>query len=261
MTERTDYGSDDEQEAPRLDLAEAIAQTRREWKEAALERAGKHFAEARGIELDYDRRGEILAATDNEMTQKEFERWEDTVADELELAEKEIRRKEVKLADRAEVMQNMIAYHEDDEIGKVIETQSAKYYVERDNELRLAIRKNGGTDTEKDLAYLNGFYPTVMMYFDFKHTNLDNIQGYGREVYEQQRTEARNDTIRYLNGLNQLARKYRTRAFTPRDFWASDLCDTKERTLAIATVMHYDKVIVEEYCMTAFKKSEKGLDI
>ncbi len=255
MSEKLDYGrSEEDQETPWDDLTNAIIRTKQEWKEAALEKAIRHYAEIYDIEMDFAKRNENLALSNGQMSQKEFERWEDAVSDELKLGEEEIQRGEMKLSKKAEAMQNMIAYRVDKELPKTIEAQAGRFYVERDNELRLAIRKTGGPDADEDLTYLNGFYPMVAAHLDYKYMSADEIQDYGVNAYERQRTRVHNDTIRHLNGLNRLSKKYGTRPFTPRDFWTSDLCDKTAQTPAIAAIMRYDRDIVEEYYAIAFKK-------
>ena len=186
------------------------------------------------------------------MTQKEFERWEDAIADEMRPATEEMRIGEMKFSEKAEVMQSMVAYRVDTELSKTIEARAGDYYTERDKALRTAIKESGRADAEKDLAYLNGFFPVVARHLDFKYMTAEDVRDYGSTMYESQRTKAHNDTIRYLNGLNRLAQKYGTRAFVARDFWTSDLCDKKAQTPAIAAVMRYDRDIVEEYYAIAF---------
>ena len=217
-------------------LAESVAQFKQKQKEAAPERAKRHFQEIRAIEMDFAKRNDAIATAGEKMTQKEFERWEDAIADEM----------------RPEVMQSMVAYRVDTELSKTIEARAGDYYTERDKALRTAIKESGRADAEKDLAYLNGFFPVVARHLDFKYMTAEDVRDYGSTMYESQRTKAHNDTIRYLNGLNRLAQKYGTRAFVARDFWTSDLCDKKAQTPAVAAVMRYDRDIVEEYYAIAF---------
>lgn len=253
MTEQYREEVEETQDFPREDLTEAIAKTKREWKDAASEKAARHFKEVYEIEMDFARRGEYLAMAGNKMSQKEFERWEDTAADELRLAREEVQRGKLGTRSEAEAMQRMIAYCEDDELGKTIEAQAGRYYAERDNDLRLAIRGSGDAEAEEDLAYLNSFYQVAKMLLDAKAVVTNNDGGHGYSFYEDKRAELYNSAIRYLNGLNRLAQKYETRAFVPRDLWTSDLCDRQNYTPAIVSIMRYDRGIVEEYCLAIFK--------
>lgn len=239
-------------------LAEAVAQFKQEQKDTAPERAKRHFEEIRDIELDFAKRNASIAETGDEMSKKEFETWEDAISDELEIGEEEIRTGEMNLSKRAEVMQYMVTYRVDSELHKTVEARAGDYYHERDAALRDAIREQGGEDAEKDLAYLNGFYPAVAHHLDYKYMTPSDVNDIGSEAYERERTRAHNDAIRYLNGLNRLAHKYDTRPFTVRDFWTSDLCDKRGQTPAIASVMRYDRDIVEEYYAIAFSSDVRS---
>lgn len=250
---------DEFQELPREDLTEAIAKTKREWKFAASEKATRHFKEVYEIEMDFARRDKYLAMAGNKMSQKEFERWEDAVADELKLARWEVQRGKLGTKSEAEAMQHMITYCDKDEIGKSVEVRAANYYVERDNDLRLAIRKSGDVEAEDDLAYLNGFLQVATMHLELNKSSAERESEYSFSSYIDKYAELYNTTIKYINGLNRLAQKYGTRAFTPRDFWTSDLCDRRNCTPAIAAIMRYDRDIVGEYCVMALGKNSGEL--
>ena len=75
--------------------------------------------------------------------------------------------------------------------------------------------------------------------------------GSGGHEYENARTNAHNDVIEHLNRLNNLARKYGTTPFTPRNFWKS--IKTKQ-TDSVARRMRYDRDVVEEYYAIAFSR-------
>ena len=252
MVEKISSESNESSETPWDSLAADLAKTRQEIKEAAPERATRHFKEIREIEVDFARRNASLKADDELMSRKEFEKWEDAVADEVKWGDDEMRRGEMRFGSKAEAMQHMVAYSVDTELHKTIEAQAGNYYYERDAELHAAIKESKSDTAKSDLAFLNGFYPAVAAHLDYKYMTREDVRDYGSDDYERQRTRAHNDAIRYLNGLNGLAYKYGTRPFTARSFWTSDLCDKSAQTPAIARVMRYDRDIVEEYYAIAF---------
>ena len=254
MTGKLYYYDDDEEveETPFEDLAEAIAKTRQEWRNAASEKASRHTKEIYEIEMDFFRRNQYLTNTGVKMSQREFEKWEDTITDEYKLAEKDINHGGMRLRDEAEIFQNMIAYYKKSDFNKTVEAQAGRFYVERDNELRLAIRKDGGEDAEKDLACLNGFYPVAIKHLENQYQTEND-----KNSAKDDELALEDDVIKHLNNLNRLARKYGTRAFTPRDFWTSDICNEKLQTPAISTVIHYDHNLVEEYLVLAFNDEIK----
>ena len=169
MTEEYREEIEDSFEPYQEDLSEAIAKTRREWKNLASEKATRHFKEMYDIEMDFARRNDYLASAGNKMSQKEFERWEDAFADELRLADEEIQSGKLGTKSEAEAMQHMIAYCEDGSFEKSLEVQAGQHFIERDNDLRLAIRKSESIGSEDDLEYLNDFHPLIIKYFDLKY--------------------------------------------------------------------------------------------
>ena len=259
MSEKINFDPEDEQDngGQWEGLAEAVVQLKQEQKDAAPEKAKSHFEEIRCIEKDFARRNATIASDGGKMSKKEFEKWEDAISDELGYADDQFRIGKMIFRDKAEAMQHMVAYRVDTELHKTIEAQAGNYYFERDRELRAAIKEQGGPNAASDLTLLNGFYPAVAAHLDYKYMSPEDVRDFGSDVYERRRTEAHNDTIRYLNSLNHLARQYGTRPFTVRDFWTSDLCDKRAQTPAIAMVMRYDRDIVEEYYAIAFSSDIK----
>ena len=255
MSTKVNYGdTDDGQEMPWDDLTNAIIKTKQEWKNATFERAIRHFAEIYDIEMDFAKRNKSIIAAGGEMSREEFERWEDAITKELESGEDETAKGAMSLDKKAEAMQNMIAYRIDVKINKTIEAQAGKYYTDRDNELRLAIREIGGVDAENDLPYLNRLRPIVNALHEYKDMTPDEIKKYGIDAYERQRTKIHDEIIRHINDLNRLSLKYGTRTFTPRDFWADGICEKNKQTPSIKAIIHYDYCIVEEYCAFAFNE-------
>ena len=253
MTEEYREEIEDSFEPYQEDLSEAIAKTRREWKNLASEKATRHFKEMYDIEMDFARRNDYLASAGNKMSQKEFERWEDAFADELRLADEEIQSGKLGTKSEAEAMQHMIAYCEDGSFEKSLEVQAGQHFIERDNDLRLAIRKSESIGSEDDLEYLNDFHPLIIKYFDLKY-DFKEVEGNDASTHENKFSKTHNDAINYLNNLNRLAQKYGTRPFTPRKFWTSSLCDKKAQTPAISAIIHYDLNITDNYFMVAFRE-------
>ena len=253
MTEEYREEIEDHFEPYQEDLSEAIAKTRQEWKNLSSEKAIRHYKEMYNIEMDFARRNDYLASAGNKMSQKEFERWEDAFTDELRLAGEEIQSGKLGTKSEAEAMQHMIAYCEEESFEKSLEVQAGQHYIERDNDLRLAIRKSEGIGSEDDLEYLNGFHPLIIKYFDLKYKSEETEKD-DTGTYENKCLKAHNEAISYLNNLNRLAHKYGTRAFTPRNYWTSGLCDKKNQTPAISAVIHYDLSITDNYFAVAFRE-------
>lgn len=251
-SETSDNSSPYDTLAEMPDFETALRAAKQEIKDAAPGRAAGFYHNVRDIQLDFARRNQTLAGEDSKMSEKEFLRWEEAAADELKLAADEEKRGGLTLNQEAEAKDEMVTYRVDTELHKTIEAQAANFYSERDAALRTAIRASDSEDKAKDLAYLNGFYASVAEHLDFKYMTPSDVQDYGPNEYERNRTRAHNETIRHLNGINDLARKYDTRPFTVRNFWTSDLRDRRGQTPAMARVMRYDRDIVEEYYAIAF---------
>ncbi|MBR2997399.1 hypothetical protein IKF33_03160 [Candidatus Saccharibacteria bacterium] len=193
-----------------------------------------------------------LERSDGKLSQKELETWEDLVGDQLTIIQQKINSNNFTLEQEADAKQPMIAYHKEEDLHKTVEAQAANFYPERASALKKAISESDDPDREADLKYLEGYYTSVIKHLDFKYMTGEEVRDYGYEAYERQRTYFHNQTIRHLNGLNNLARKYQTRPFTVRNFWTSDIRDKEEQTPAVSQIMRYDRDIVEEYYGIAF---------
>ena len=82
------------------------------------------------------------------------------------------------------------------------------------------------------------------------------IEQYGDDMwslqqFDERRTASHNDAIKHLNYLNDLARKYGTRPFTPRNFWTSQ---NQRQTPAMSSHMSYDRHVFESFYTHAFGK-------
>lgn len=233
-------------------LKEAVKSFKEQQKEEAPKRAAEFYRNVRDCQMGFEKRSAKLKENNERMSEKEFERWEDMLSDEIKLADREMDKDYFGLEQKAEAIQNMVASTSNVELSKTVEAQSGNYYYERIGALREAIQDFGGDDAEKDLEFLNDFYPAVMKHLEFKYKTPEEIQSYGAEMYDSKRTRSHNDVIKHLNGLNDLARKYGTRPLTLRNFWPSDLCSVDNQTPAIAKVMRYDRYTVEEFYSIAF---------
>jgi hypothetical protein len=190
------------------------------------------------------------------MSQKEFEKWEDLVADELEMAKKEGEKGNFGIEQTAECAQAMVNLN-DAELNKTVEAQAGNFYYERMVALKQAIEKSDDENTKEDLDFLKDFYPAVAEHLDFKYMSPEDVRNYGYEEYESRRTRVHNSVIKHLNGVNNLAKKYHVRPLTMRNFWSSDLVRMDAQTPAISSVMNYDRKVVEEYYEIAFSSEVK----
>lgn len=193
-----------------------------------------------------------LERSDGKVPKKEFETWENLLGDQLRIIQDKVNFGNLSLEQEAEARHPMITYRKEEELQKTIEAQAANFYHERFDALQQAIKESDSPTKDEDLAYIKNYYGTVVRHLDFKYMDRDEVADYGYEAYESGRTRAHNNTIKHLNGMNNLARKYHTRPFTVRNFWTSDLRRKEDQTPAVADIMRYDRDIVEEYYAIAF---------
>jgi hypothetical protein len=233
-------------------VAKLAKQAYAEQVERAPEQATMFFKSALSVEKDFDRRRQAVESNGDEMTQKEFEEWEDALSDEIGCAENELRKTDYTLETIAECERAMTHFAGDTELYRTIEAQAGRFYHERISNLREAIQSSGDKQAQEELDYIKGFYNTVMVHLDYKYMTRDEIIDFGHKEYEDSRTLAHNNAIKHLNGLNELAKKYHVRPLTVRNFWPSDLREEKKQTAAVREVMQYDRHSVEGYYATAF---------
>lgn len=220
--------------------------------EKAPEYATELYKSALDVEKDFDRRRQTIESEGGEMSQKEFEKWEDALSNEISYAERELEKTDGRLETVAECEQVMIFSANDTELHKTIEAQAGRFYHKRMMALREAIQSSNRENSEEDLNYAKDFYGTVIHHLDFKYMTPEEVRSYGYEEYESGRTYAHNAAIKHLNGLNNLAKKYHVRPFTVRNFWPSNLRSKSDQTRAVSRVMRYDRDLVEEYYAIAF---------
>ena len=233
--------------------AEDIKEIRAKRAAEAPKKAAEYYGWALDVQNDFDRRRQKILSEGGGMSEKEFERWEDELADNIKYAQGELEKTDGKLDTVAECEQHMIFSRDDTELHKTIEAQAGNFYHNRIAALREAIlASDNATAAEEDLGYVKDFYPAVMEHLSFKYMTRDEMLDYDPDRYERNRTKAHNDVIKHLNGINDLARKYGVRPLTVRNFLPSDVRDKRGQTPAIASVMRYDRDVVEEYYAIAF---------
>lgn len=233
-------------------VAKLAEQAYAEQVEIAPEQATMFFKSALSVEKDFDRRRQAVESNGDEMTQKEFEEWEDALSDEIGCAENELRKTDHTLETVAECERVMTHFAGDTELYRTIEAQAGRFYHERISNLREAIQSSGDKQAQEELDYVKGFYNTVMVHLDYKYMTRDEVIDFGYEEHDKSQIFAHNNVIKHLNGLNELAKKYHVRPLTVRNFWPSDLREEKDQTAAVRDVMRYDRHSVEGYYATAF---------
>lgn len=236
-------------------LAEAVDNFEKQRIEMAPRLVMESYKNILGYQRSFEKRNASIKASGERMSKKEFEKWEDLVADELKYAKREADNAGFDMEQIAEGEQYMITSADDRELHKTIEAQAGHFYYERIADLKKAIEDADGD--KEDLQYLKEFYPTVVKHLDFKYIPRDEVKEYGYQAYEDSRTRSHNNVIKHINGINELARQYGVRPLTMRDFWPSDSIRKEEQTPAESRVMRYDRDIVEEYYAIAFSSEVK----
>lgn len=219
--------------------------------------ATRHAEVVSDIQQSFRRRLENIENENGKMSDKEFFKWEAEYAREFSQMEDETKAGSMNLDIAADNIERMVAFPgkgREEELACTVEAYSGNYYYERANELKQAITDNC---QDKDLAdqeieQIKDFVHSAYDHIDFKFMDSEAVRDYGEMRYESDRTNSHNNVIKKLNGLNDLARKYHTTPFTARNFWPSDLKPLNRQTPAEATIMRYDRDIVEEYYAKAF---------
>lgn len=220
--------------------------------ERAMEQAANFYKSALEVEKDFIHRKQAIDAEYNEMSQEEFEKWEDALSDEIHYARKELEDTDETLETVAECEQAMTFPANNAEIKNTIEAQAGNFYHKRIDALRQAIETSNNKDAKKDLADIKNFYNAAMIHLDYLYVTPDEIESMGFKEYQDNRELAHNTVIKRLNDLNDLAREYHVRPFTNRNFCPSDTRKEKDQTPAVSSVMKHDRAIVKAYYFTAF---------
>ncbi len=220
--------------------------------EMAPERAKEFSRMALDVEKSFDRRNQYLKDENEEMSEKEFEKWENAFSDEIRYADRELDKTDRTIESEAEAKHAMIYSMKEGDLSKTIEAQAGKFYRARMRRLQDAILESKDEKAKADLIRIHDFYPAVMEHLDFKYMTPAEVRDYGVERHEMQQVRAHNDVIRRLNELNELAKKYDVRPLTPRNFWTSDIRSKDAQTPAVSDMMWYDRNLVIEFYTTAF---------
>lgn len=250
-----------------------------QWKslsEAAQESAKFYCEDIKKVELDFAKQLPMLMKKNTNLddskinslmsqkgakplSKRDLEKWEDALSDDLQYAKNALRRSGINpdsdLDATAEYLQDMIFANSEEALNNTVEAQAGQFYRERATALSEAIKASGNNECQKDLEYIARFPGVVAKHLGFKYMSkrkYDEDYAYNPAIYETSRTNSHNDVIKHLNGLNNLAQKYGTRPFTPRNFWSSNIRSVAEQTPAMSAVLRYDRDIVEEYYFNVF---------
>lgn len=195
--------------------------------------------------------------SNEKMSQKEFEKWEDEYKEDYDKATKKLYSVNSNFGTYCDVMKETVAYPgyaQEELLHDTIEARAGEYYYERKDALKNAIDSADISDEEKKgyLEKMDDFVASVFKHIDFKYITREEQLDYGSERYDDDRTRAHNAAIRNLNTINDVARKFKVRPFTARNFSPSDVVSRNRQTPAQATIFRYDRDIVEEYYAIAF---------
>lgn len=193
---------------------------------------------------------------EKEMPKKEFLYWEQELRDEWLRLEKSFDRagiydykEQARLSDS--LIPNSYRGVDSPNVFKTIEAQSGNFYDDRRFELLQAINNSDDPEKEKDKEVIREFAGKVFAHVDYVNTdNRFSDVNEGRS-YDISRTAIHDDAIRCLNRLNDLAEKYGTTRFTPRNFWTSDKRSEEVREAKDRAI--YDRDIFEAYYYYAFR--------
>ena len=207
------------------------------------------------------RLAKIREAGGDGMSQKEFERWEDDYADNWRYMQQDLAR-----MDYDNSSQEAMEYEADVEsvmfksqanLDEAIEARSGDYFTQRARALREAIEASDEKTKQSDLSLVGSFWSSVAEHLEYRYTTQAELRDqYGDDMwslqqFDERRTASHNDAIKHLNYLNDLARKYGTRPFTPRNFWTSQ---NQRQTPAMSSRMSYDRHVFESFYTHAFGK-------
>ena len=216
------------------------------------------------IEKDFINYIKEKKSDNEEISEAEFEKWENALSDNINHAEQALRKTDYKLETIANSQQKLTLGIPSD---KTIEAKAGKFYDQRIKLLTETIDSSNDENTEKDLQYISDFYPRVIRYIERKYSSPEEqIDWFGNyQEVDKAIVSAHNDVIKHLNGLNDLAKKYHVRPFTVRNFLPSDAVLKERQTQAIQDIMQLDRYIVVDYCRTAFpsefERAEKSYEI
>lgn len=137
---------------------------------------------------------------------------------------------------------------------ETIEAATGIFYEERAKALNQQISASEQNEnTIADQTVLRQTWRKVMDYieaatdYDFLHRDYAS--------YQNARRACHNNMIRHLNNLNQLAEKYGTARFTPREFMTNDFSydQRRDRNSQLNLRANYDRETVLAYFRTVFE--------
>ncbi len=241
-------------------MRESYKKYREAEKAASPERARAQAETLRETNRAFIANRERNRAKGKEMSEEEFLLWEEDFAGDWERLQEYLRKGEISSSEQeADIEEPMFFTRDERVLHETIEAQACHYYHKRAKELREAIAASGVEDPEEVMKPLSDFYMQVNEHLRFKYMSHDDLEyEYGGDYasYDRGRTAAHNNTITALNRINDLARRFGTTPFTPRNFWTS-YKDMKSQTPAESTRMRYDRDVVEEYYAIAFSDKEQ----
>ena len=237
--------------------AEYIAKLREDPSRAEI--LSDRAADIADTESAFKRRLAKIRESGEQMSQKEFEKWEADYADNWEYMRRDLERMDYDndtqeaMEYQAKVQSRM--FTSEGNLENSIEAYSGNFFHERMQVLRSAIEASDSKTKESDLRLLGSFWSSVAEHLDCRYMTQSEIRDqYGDSDWElrrfdQRRTEAHNSAITHLNMMNDIAKKYGAKPFTPRNFWTSR---NQRQTSEMSNRMSYDRHVFEAFYTHAF---------
>jgi len=224
------------------------------------EEAAMHAKTLSEIQLQFTNRIDNLRNSNTNMSEEEFAKWEDEYLGEATKMKVEIDEGNMNLSNAASNIHFMVAFPgagQEKNLNKTIEAQAGNYFFERSRKLRQEIEASDLNDEEKEKEknLIEKFVGNAYEHIYLKYMDRDSVRSYGFDRYERNRTDIHNKTIKSLNEINELAKKYKLKPFTPRNFWPSDIVPKNRQSAELAKILRYDRDLVEEYYEIAFPKA------
>ncbi len=252
------------------ELAQLALRLREADKQAAPDKAREIAFEMNQTQNSFAKQLQRISERgEKRISKAEFEKWEDDYEYDWNRLKKELEVGEIYSAEAEADVESPLLGIIKEKLTNTIEAQAGNFYDERYQSLMNAIRESDSPSKEKDIEYLHNFRHLVMSHIDYKYIDkyntAENYDSYDSLRNDNLRVNAHNNVIRHLNGMNDLAKKYHTRKFTPRNFWTSN--GTKETPNVKARILN-DRHIVEAYYSIAFsyeirdyeRKMNRGVD-
>lgn len=216
-----------------------------------------HAKQAKEIEYDFAGRLSALKGEHASMGIKEFEKWEDALAEEYNAAKDKAYEGYSGAEDYYDVMADTVAYPgkgREPELRQTIEAMAGRFFPARRRALLNAISASSKTKEEKeaDEKSISKFVEDAFIHMNWKNASREKLASIGYKEADSLRTLSHNNVIKDLNSLNDLAKSYNLRPFMMRDLLPSDAIPRREQTQSEGTIMRYDRDIVEEFYAYAF---------